>query len=139
MHGSYSGAEGGCHRGDIFSPCPTPRLCLYCRSVACGITLSILAVQPKGGTCSTSWGVSLRLYHRSHHQQHFCLFSAIPPHSFQSLEEQFLLERAYKSTLSRKLIISPAQLKSHEQDWQVHRIVPEMFFKCQVYIHVTLG
>lgn len=48
-----------------------------------------------------------------------------------SREEQFLLKRAYKPTLNRKLFISPAQLKAQEQVQQIHRTVPEMFFKLQ--------
>ena len=108
-------------------------LCPYSRSVSCGVTLSILAVQPVQGNCSASQGVSYMAYHRSHHQQRFYLFSVESPPSFQSHKKsnQFLLKRVYKPTLSRKVLISPAQLMSQEQDQQVHGTVPEMFFKLQ--------
>lgn len=66
-------------------PLLKPQALLILQSVACGIILPILAMQPKRGTCSTSCGVSLKLYHRSHQQQHFCLFLAI--HSVQNLKK----------------------------------------------------
>lgn len=47
-------------------------------------------------------------------------------------------QKSLQTTLNRKWFISPAQLKSQELDWQVHRAVLEMFFKLHVCIHVTL-
>ena len=110
MHGSYSGAEGDCHRAAIFSPCPNPRLCLYSRSVTWGITLSTLAVQPKRGTCSTSRGVSLTAYHRSHQQQHFYLFSAVPPHSFQSLKRSNSFSKEFTNQHKNVHLTSSAEV-----------------------------
>lgn len=108
-------------------------LCPYSRSVSCGVTLSILAVQPVQGNCSASQEVSYTAYHRSHHQQHFYSISVEYPPSFQSHKKsnQFLLKRAYKPTLIREALISPAQLISQEQDQQVHGTVPEIFSKLQ--------
>lgn len=57
-------------------------------------------------------------------------------HVFSRVLRELFLRRAYKLALNRILFISSTQLKFQEQDQQVHRSVPEVIFKLQVYIHV---
>jgi len=85
-------------------PLPKPQALPAQQKRGCGITLSVLAVQPKGGTGSASQGGSLMACRRSHQQQHFYLVSAIPPHSFQSLKKRNSSQKSLQTNTNQKIV-----------------------------------